>query len=158
MYYVVMLLILVLDQVSKEIVLLNRDALQHVPVINKVFYLTYVENNGAAYNILTGHQYILIIITGLLIAAGIIYITRRRRTAAPMLMISLSMIVGGGLGNLTDRVTRGYVVDFVDIRIFPVLNLADICVSCGCVLLCIYIIFFDGKKKHDRRGHLQNNS
>ena len=75
-----------------------------------------------------------------------VYIFVKRHTAHPALLVSLAFIAGGGLGNVIDRALFGYVVDYLDFRVFPVFNIADIFVCAGCALLVIYIIFIDGRK------------
>ena len=59
--------------------------------------------------------------------------------------MSLSLIAAGGIGNLIDRITYGYVVDFFDFRVFPIFNVADISVSVGCGLLLIYMFFIESR-------------
>ena len=65
------------------------------------------------------------------------------KRGAEVMLTSLSLVIAGGLGNLIDRVMTGYVIDFIDFRFWPVFNFADICVTVGCVLLCIYVVFLD---------------
>ena len=62
------------------------------------------------------------------------------------MMTSVALIAGGGIGNLIDRALLGYVVDYLDFRVFPIFNLADICVCTGCGLLILYVLFIDGKQ------------
>ena len=70
-----------------------------------------------------------------------------KKPKSRLLIVSLAMITGGGIGNLIDRISLSYVIDFIDFRIinFPVFNVADIFVSVGAALMCVYIVFFDGK-------------
>jgi signal peptidase II len=63
-----------------------------------------------------------------------------------MLILSLVLIISGGVGNLIDRVTMGFVTDLFDFRIFPVFNVADIAICTGCFFLVLYVLFFDGKE------------
>ena len=65
-------------------------------------------------------------------------------------MISVAMIAGGGIGNLIDRIAIGYVVDYLDFRVFPIFNIADIAVCVGCGLLILYVLFLDGKQDGKR--------
>ena len=71
-----------------------------------------------------------------------------------MFLVSVSLICGGGLGNLTDRISQGYVTDMFDFRVFPVFNVADICVCVGCGLMMLYMII-DMKRSE---GNGSNNS
>ena len=81
--------------------------------------------------------------------AGLVFVFLNRHSEERMMMYSLCMIIGGGLGNLADRIAKGYVVDFIDFRVFPVFNFADICVTIGCVLLCFSILRKDIKTKNE---------
>jgi signal peptidase II len=63
-----------------------------------------------------------------------------------LLLVSLGLIIGGGFGNLIDRVRQGYVVDFFDFHFWPIFNVADIAVSVGCGLLIVYVLFVEGKE------------
>ena len=114
-----------------------------IPVIENIFHITYIHNTGGAFSILQGQTAALTIIPAILIVAMIIYIHKKRESGHFTLLSSLALICGGGLGNLIDRARLGVVVDFIDFRVFPVFNFADICVCCGCGLLIVYMIFFD---------------
>ena len=113
-----------------------------IEVIKNILYFTYVENRGAAFGIMQNKQWFFILITLILIIAMILYILKVKPQDI-LLKLSLSFIIGGGIGNLIDRVFKGYVVDFIDLRIinYPVFNIADCFVVIGAVLLCVYILF-----------------
>jgi signal peptidase II len=72
------------------------------------------------------------------------------RDQSRMLLVPIAMIIGGGIGNLIDRIAAGYVVDMFDFRVFPIFNVADSFVTVGCILLCIYILFFS---ERDKKGN-----
>ncbi len=120
--------------------------ISEIPVIRDVLYLTYVENRGAAFGILQNRQWLLIGVTVMVILAMLLYIVWKK-PQNKLLIASFALIIGGGIGNLIDRLRLSYVIDFIDFRLihFPVFNIADICVVCGAILLCIYVLFFDGK-------------
>ncbi len=120
--------------------------LEEIPVIQNVLYLTYVENRGAAFGILQNQRWFFIVVTLAVIVAMLVYVIWKK-TNHKMLLISFALIIGGGVGNLIDRLMLSYVIDFIDFRLihFPVFNVADICVVCGSILLCIYVLFFDRK-------------
>lgn len=119
---------------------------ESLPVISQVFHITYIRNTGAAFSLMSDFRLLLILIPALVILAAGIYIFRKRKSAHPLLLTALAFISGGGLGNVIDRVLFGYVVDYLDFRVFPVFNIADIFVCLGCGLMIIYILFFDGKQ------------
>lgn len=127
-----------LDQASKYSVInyLNKD----IEVINNFFYLIYTKNNGAAFSILTGKRIFLIIIT-LLIIGSLIYYIIKNEISSKIEILAFSLIIGGSLGNLIDRVVRGYVVDFISVKIFgyhfPIFNIADSLICIGVFILLI---------------------
>jgi len=113
---------------------------ESIPVIPKVFHITYIENPGAAFGILANQRTFFIIIT-LLILAGVFYFQRKLKTPRLILNISLGLVVGGAIGNLIDRLRVGTVTDFFDFRIWPVFNIADTAVVLGVIYLSYYFLF-----------------
>lgn len=136
------------DLISKHIVAAEMKIGQTVPVIHGVFHITYVVNEGAAFGIFSGKQILLAILTAAVIGAVVVYIALKR-PKNPLLMLSLTMICAGGIGNLYDRIVINGVRDFFDFRIinFAVFNVADVFVVCGAALLAVYLLFFDEKKE-----------
>lgn len=132
------IIFVLLDQASKYSVInyLNKD----IEVINNFFYLIYTKNNGAAFSILTGKRLFLIIIT-LLIIGSLIYYIIKNEISSKIEILAFSLIIGGSLGNLIDRVVRGYVVDFISVKIFgyhfPIFNIADSLICIGVFILLI---------------------
>lgn len=109
--------------------------------------LTYCENTGMSFSLLEGQRLLLIALPFVLIALIEWYIFSGRADTRAKLF-SLAAVVGGGLGNLIDRVFSGYVVDFIDVRIihFAIFNFADICAVCGGIVFAV-LIFLEDKKK-----------
>ncbi|MCQ2547893.1 MAG: signal peptidase II [Clostridia bacterium] len=134
-----------LDQIVKFFVKANMEVGESIPVIKDIFHITYVRNTGAAWSIFAGQKWLLIIIPGIIML--VLLVLYFLKDKGKMLMSSLALIISGGIGNLIDRITCSYVCDMFDFRIWPVFNVADICVVCGCVLLCIYIIFYSDDRK-----------
>ena len=97
--------------------------------------LTKVHNYGAAYGILQNQQTFLIGLSFTILLLG--WINRHKLAHTPLGYLGLSIIASGAIGNLTDRIIRGYVVDFLDIQIIPVFNLADLLINIG--ILCLII-------------------
>ncbi|MBA1333775.1 MAG: Lipoprotein signal peptidase [Firmicutes bacterium] len=111
-----------------------------LPVINGIFHLTYVENRGVAFGMLQNKGWVFIPVT-LGIILGIVYLLSKAKKGSRMLRLPMAMILGGAIGNLYDRIFLGYVVDFLDFRIWPVFNLADSSIVIGAVLLGYFIAF-----------------
>ncbi len=138
--------ILILDIITK---IWATDVLQKlvtVPLWQDIFHLTYVENTGAAFGSFQGGRVFLVAVTVAAIVAGSVFLFKNRKI--PLLSTAIAFILGGALGNLLDRVFRGFVVDMFDFRLinFPVFNVADVFVCLGAALIVIYIIFFEDKK------------
>lgn len=142
-YYLIIITAAAIDRVLKYFINTNMSPGETKPLLGDFVDLTYVRNNGAAFSILQDHRILLIALPAILIAVGLVYVTRHRKDRSNFMLTSLSLVIAGGLGNLIDRVMTGYVIDFIDFRFWPVFNFADICVTVGCVLLCIYVVFLD---------------
>lgn len=143
MLYLLIAAVVVLDQVTKYLIASNVPLNHSIPVIDGVFHITYIQNFGAAFSILQNQQVLLQIISGAAILALLGYLIWKGRTMHLMASLSFALIVAGGIGNLIDRFTKGYVVDFFDFRVWPIFNVADIAVCCGCVLLIFYVLFWE---------------
>ncbi|MGI6705355.1 MAG: signal peptidase II [Clostridia bacterium] len=143
--------VLVLDQTTKY---LSKSHLMQlpsrtIPILRDVFHLSYVENYGAAFGILQNGKVFLIAISFMIIG-WITYYLFRHPDESLLLKISLSMVLGGAIGNLIDRIRFGYVIDFLDFRLinYPVFNIADCSVVVGTILLSYYLLFVSGKNDH----------
>jgi len=138
------------DQVIKMLVTANIKLNDQVPVINGFFKLFYIQNNGAAFGMLQNQIWLFVLIT-LSISAVIIVALFKYENHEFFSYVASILIVGGGIGNLIDRVVRGYVIDYISISFFPwIFNFADCCVTVGTVFLIIHILFFaerDGKSE-----------
>ncbi|HHX13707.1 MAG TPA: signal peptidase II [Clostridiales bacterium] len=146
-YYVIILLVIGLDQLTKLLIRQNFEPGQSLPLIEDVLHLTYVQNQGAAFSILEGKPLFFIVINAIVVAVILVYIALRRRTLHPLALTALALVAGGGAGNnLIDRVRFGYVVDFIDFQIWPVFNVADIGVVVGVGLLFIYVIIIESRR------------
>lgn len=121
-----------------------------------VFSITHVRNKGAAWSILEGKTYLLIAIAVIAIIIAFYFIFKDK-IKSRIGVISLIMIISGGIGNLIDRVRLKEVVDFikVDFISFPVFNFADICVVVGAIIFCLWIVLSDikAKRKKDSAGN-----
>jgi signal peptidase II len=136
---VIVVIILFLDQLTKFFVTRALPLNQSLPVIKDLFYLTLVHNKGAAFGLLKDQLPFFIAASVL----AIIMILRelKNRVHSSIYRFSLSLILSGAIGNLIDRILRGYVVDFLDFRIWPVFNLADSAITVGALLLSWAILF-----------------
>jgi len=132
---IIIILILGLDQLSKLLINKNLVLNQSIPILKGIFHLTLVHNRGAAFGILR-NQAALLVFTSVIAIVLICFDLKRDGTAKSCLYkLSLSLILGGALGNLIDRLWLGYVIDFLDLRIWPVFNVADSAITIGAILL-----------------------
>lgn len=139
--------ILVLDQLTKIIIDRTMTLHHSIPIIDGLFNLTYVRNTGAAFGIFAGSREafrlpFLIIVS--VLAIGFIFIMLKRlREDKTGLMSTLSLILGGAIGNLIDRIAYGEVIDFLDVYWsgyhWPAFNVADSCITIG-VIVTLYIL------------------
>lgn len=143
-------LVAVIDQVLKYLVVNFLDKTNPTEIIPNLFSLTYVQNKGAAFGMLADARWIFITFT-IIITAFLIYILFKKRINNKLFLTSVVLIIGGGIGNLIDRIFLGYVVDFLSISFFPpVCNFADYCITIGAVLLVIYILFMSDFTKKEK--------
>ena len=142
-----------LDQLSKHLVMTKMAYLQSIPLFDGIFHLTYVLNEGAAFSLLTGQRYLFIGLT-CIILSGCFYFYRHTPPKKIFLRCAVLMVMTGALGNLTDRIRFGAVVDFLDLGLFPVFNIADCFVVVGVCLLIITILRDEQWEK--KTGEKQN--
>lgn len=147
-WFIIAAVIVGLDQFFKYMVISNISLTDTVEFIKGIINFVYVKNTGAAFGIFAGKTYILSIVSVLVCAALILFMIKNKNKST-MLSLSLSMVLGGAIGNLIDRIVRGYVIDYIEPMFidFPVINFADVAITVGAFLLVIYVIFFDGKKE-----------
>lgn len=140
-------LFVVIDQVSKWLVVTNLGQGGSVTVIPGFLDFTYSENDGMAFGLGSDtFRWVFIIVT-VVVSGILIYLMFRPEFKSKLYFASVACIVGGGIGNLIDRVLNGYVVDFLSLSFFsPICNFADYCITAGTVLLIIYILFYFDKK------------
>ena len=133
------------DQISKALVLTHIPLGGEVPVLPGVVGLTYVRNFGAAFSSFQGMQWLFAVIFIAFTAAIIWEFSKKRLPFTTFDRWCIALIYAGGLGNMIDRVRLGYVVDMiaVDFMEFPVFNVADCFITCGCILLIVHLIFFN---------------
>jgi signal peptidase II len=143
--------VLALDQLSKRLVVGNLAGRQPVDLIGSFMQLRYTTNSGGAFSLLTGAP-LFFGVMAIVIIGGIVYASRRTQPLS--MLVVLGLVLGGALGNLSDRLfrgegmLRGEVVDFVKVGIWPVFNLADSCIVVGGLLLAIFL--GRAERDHDR--------
>ena len=159
MQYILMALmaagIVVADQLSKLWILGNLPLFQQIPVIPGLFHLTYVQNTGAAFSSFQGQQWLFVLVFAVLTVAVIWEFSTKKMGFSTFERWCIAAIYAGGLGNMIDRVRMGFVVDMIEVEFmnFPVFNVADCFITCGCIAMLVSLVFFnkgfwkDEKKK-----------
>lgn len=156
---IITFLVVILDQGTKWWAELYLKSIGDMPLIEGVLHFTYHRNPGAAFGILSDARWVFLILTTVIIAGIISYlIITREQKKHILLSSSLALILGGGIGNMIDRIFYGAslfdgkVIDFINFELidFAIFNVADSAVCIGEVLLIIYIIFFESKKNDKR--------
>ena len=149
---VLIVVLTVCDQILKLLVNQNIDMYETIEVIKlgsaKIFSLTHVRNDGAAWSIMAGKSWFLIGLPIIIIAIGLVYLFYIRNKSK-FEIISLSIMIAGGVGNLIDRIRLREVIDYINFEPieFPVFNFADICVVIGGILFCINVLILEEKRK-----------
>ncbi len=139
------------DQSIKFMVLQNVVPVGKITVIPGLFDLFYLENRGAAFGMLQNQKWFFIVIVSIVCIAFIIALFRYSHHEFFSYAASI-LVIGGGIGNLIDRIRLGYVIDYISISFFsPIFNFADCCVTVGTVLLMIHLLFFYEKDKNVER-------
>ncbi len=166
--YVILLVIsaalVVLDQISKYLVVLYLPKDAQINVIPYLFNFTYVENKGAAWGMMANSRWIFIVVSAIAVIALAILLLYCAKSKK-LFVASLLLIFAGGIGNMIDRTVNGYVVDFIQFDFFqkfPVFNVADSYVTIGGFMLIIYVLFIDrsflsGKKKENGKENGNGN-
>ena len=134
------IIFLIVDQITKILVVNSLVPGENIEIIKNIFNIIYTNNTGAAFSILLGKRVFLIVVAVLIIGVLLYYI-KRNKIEKKIDIIALSFVIGGSLGNLIDRIVRGYVIDFISIKIgnynFPIFNVADILIVIGVFLLLL---------------------
>jgi signal peptidase II len=149
MQYIFMLLlaggIVAADQLTKLWVLRDIPLYGNVPVIPGVFSLTYIQNRGAAWGSFQGMIWLFAIIFALFTIGVIWEFSKKRMPFKTFDRWCIAAIWAGGLGNMIDRIRMGFVVDMIktDFMDFPIFNVADCFITCGCIALIVSLVFFN---------------
>ena len=137
--------IVAIDQLTKYLTVTFIPLYADVPLLPGFLQLTYVQNTGAAFSMLEGQQWLFVLIF-VALTAGIIWTySKKVFPFSKFEWFCIAAVYGGGLGNMIDRVRLGYVVDMIETQFisFPVFNVADCFITCGCILLMLSLIFFN---------------
>ena len=143
-YYLIVIAIILLDQFTKYFAITHVKNVVTIPIIENIFHLTYAENTGAAFSILSNKIPLLTIVTSIFIICLLIYMSKMiiEKKGFQWMTLALTFVIGGAIGNLIDRIRLAYVVDFFEFRFiqFAIFNVADTFIVVGSILLIICIL------------------
>ena len=133
------------DQITKLLVLQHIPLHTQVPVIDGLVHWTYTQNTGAAFSSFKGMQWLFLLVFVLFAAAIIWEFPKKRWPFTTFERWCIVSVFAGGLGNMIDRLRLGYVVDMIEVEFmqFPVFNVADCFITCGCIALLVHLILFN---------------
>lgn len=130
-----------LDQLTKWLTIVHLDEWESFPLWQDVLHFTYVKNTGMAFGMLKDHRWVFMVFSAIAIVGLAIYLFRFRPESRWM-QIAMAFIIGGGIGNMIDRIILGYVIDFIDFTLinFAVFNVADSFVCIGAGMMIAYLL------------------
>lgn len=153
-----------LDRLTKQLVVNNMELKETINLIKiddiEVLNIYYCLNTGAAFSRLDGHRWLLIAVTSIVIVALLVLMIIGK-IKRPIHIAAVGLVIGGGLGNLIDRVFNdGRVIDFIDVRIinFPIFNVADICAVVGAGLVILTVIMDEVREIKKKKNRVTEDS
>ena len=139
-YPSIAVLVIALDQFTKYLVRANMQPGDRIPVIGNWMSIYYVQNTGTAFSLFRDNRFVTIFLTTALIIFCIIFIVKEAREGQRLIPVLFTFVAAGGISNMIDRFTLGFVTDMISCGSFAVFNVADIGVTCGCILTMIALI------------------
>lgn len=133
------------DQITKALVVANIPLYGHVDFLPGFLGFTYVRNNGAAFSSFAGQQWLFALIFAVFTAAVVREYCKKSMPFTTLERWCILAVYAGGLANMIDRVRLGYVVDMIETEfmVFPIFNVADCFITCGCILLAVHLVFWN---------------
>ncbi|MBE6599081.1 MAG: signal peptidase II [Ruminococcaceae bacterium] len=155
MLYTILIILLSIgaDQLTKHLAVTHLMGKESYPFWENILHFTYVENRGAAFGMLKDHRWVFMLLSTAAIIAVLIWLFKDK-TMGPWFRCAAALIVGGGVGNMIDRILLGYVVDFIDVVCidFYVFNVADSCVCVGCGMFLVGLIVSEIKEAKAKKA------
>ena len=149
--------LVIIDQIIKYFGSVYLHPVGSVSVIDNLFSLTYVENKGVAFGMFSDMRWVFVALTSVLLAIIIFYMFKKR-PKGKFFYVCAALIIGGGIGNLIDRIFYGYVIDYLSLSFFPpVCNFADYCITAGTIMLVIYLLFFSDVLDSSKKAKIKND-
>jgi signal peptidase II len=132
--------LIAVDQITKYLVRANMQPGDRIPVIGDWMSIYYVQNTGTAFSMFRGNRFITVFLTSALIIFCIVFIIIEVREGHRLVPSLFTLVAAGGISNMIDRLSLGFVTDMISCGSFAVFNIADIVVTCGCILTMIALL------------------
>ena len=149
---IIAVLLIAVDRITKNWAA-QALASGDIAVIDKVLYFRYTENTGVAFSMFSDNRWVLVGITSVMLIVALAFFLSGK-IKDKLELFALSLIIAGGVGNLIDRLSLGYVIDFIDVRIinFAIFNVADMCITIGAILVCIAAFAAEKREKREQES------
>ncbi|MBQ9273017.1 MAG: signal peptidase II [Mogibacterium sp.] len=140
-YLLIAAAVIALDQLTKYLVRANMQPGDRIPILGNWFSIYYVQNTGTAFSMFEGNRFITVFLTSALIIACVIFIVKEASSGQKLIPLLFTFVAAGGVSNMIDRLSLGYVTDMISCWSFAVFNVADIFVTCGCFIAMASLIY-----------------
>lgn len=149
LYPLIAAIVIILDQLTKYLVRANMQPGDRIPVIGDWMSIYYVQNTGTAFSMFRDNRFVTVFLTAALIIFCIVFIVKEAREGQALIAVLFTFVAAGGVSNMIDRLTLGFVTDMISCGSFAVFNVADIGVTCGCILAMLVLLlqFKDEEKE-----------
>ncbi len=147
-------LVIAADQFTKYMVRASMQPGDRIPVIGKWMSIYYVQNTGTAFSMFAGNRLVTVALTSILIVVCIVFIVSELKSGHRLIPLLLTFVAAGGISNMIDRLSLGFVTDMISCGSFAVFNVADMFITCGCILTMITILFF--LKEENKKSGAEN--
>ena len=151
LYIAIIVVVPVLAEVIRYFVVANLKPDGVVNAVPSILRFVYSENRGVAFGMFQDGTVFFAITTSIVIIVAAIFLIKNYKKSV-LFSVAASLIIGGGLGNLYERIVHGYVVDYLSLSFFPpICNFADYCITAGTICLIVYLLFFSDFLKNDNK-------
>ncbi|CAM2826028.1 signal peptidase II [Paenibacillus sediminis] len=153
-YYLIALIVFLIDQGTKYLIATRLELSEQIPVIDQFFLITSYRNRGAAFSILQNQRWFFILITIVVVAGIVWYLQKVKSSPNKLLPTALGLVLGGAIGNFLDRALTGEVVDFLQFNFgsytFPIFNIADSAIVIGVILIFLEALIQGQREKKEK--------
>lgn len=140
LYPIIAALVIAADQFTKYLVRSTMQPGDKIPVLGDWLRVYYVQNTGTAFSMFAGNKFVTVALTSVLIILCLVFIVSELKAGRKLIPLLLTFVAAGGVSNMIDRLSLGYVTDMISCWSFAVFNVADMFITCGCILTVLAVI------------------